>query len=32
MLVEDRPLGPEIEAIAALVAQRRLPLADLLTR
>jgi histidine ammonia-lyase len=32
MLVEDRPLGPVIEAIAALVAQGRLALADLLTR
>ena len=32
MLVEDRPLGPDIEAAAALLAQGALPTANLLER
>ena len=32
MLVEDRPLGPDIEAAAALLAQGAVPTADLLAR
>lgn len=32
MLVEDRPLGPDIEAVAALIGGGRLPISDLLAR
>ena len=32
MLVEDRPLGPDIEAVAALIGAGQLPATDVLAR